>query len=84
MDVPKDWEILKLQHNETGQKETYSKLIYPCYDGKLKTKNPCTWSTSAYLIHKRAALNLMRLWDGKTYNLPSNTFHVSDYFCIMH
>lgn len=77
--APQNWEILKLQHNRPDQKEIYSKLTYPCYDMKFNTNNPCRWSSAAYLIHKRAALKMMRMWDGKTYHLPPNTFHVADY-----
>ena len=77
--APKDWEILKLYDMDLDQKETYSKLTYPCYHHKFKTKNSCRWVIAAYLIHKRAALKLMRLWNGKTYQLPAKTFHVADY-----
>jgi len=81
-EAPKDWEILRLQHEEIYQKETYSKSIYPCYNKRFFKKNnpnPCKWSAAAYLIHKRAALKLMRLWDGKKYRLPPNTNHLADY-----
>jgi GR25 family glycosyltransferase involved in LPS biosynthesis len=77
-EAPKDWDILKLQHQDHLKKGHYVKLTYPCYDEKFNTKNTCNWGTSAYLIHKRAALKLMKLWNGKTYRLP-NTFHVADY-----
>ena len=78
-DAPKDWEILKLHDSILNQKEQYSKLTYPCYNPTIKTGNPCRWSAAAYIIHKRAALKLMRIWNGNTYQLPSNTFHVADY-----
>ena len=77
--APKDWEILHLCYYDSRQKENYYKLTYPCYDPKLKTTNPCIFGAAAYLIHKRAALKLMKMWNGKTYQLPSNTFHVVDY-----
>jgi len=78
-EAPKDWEILKLYDMEVNQKETYSKLSYPCYQPKHNTNTTCRWVIAAYLIHKRAALKLMRLWNGKTYQLPAKTFHVADY-----
>lgn len=76
--APKDWDILRLQHDEVKQTQTYAKLTYPCYPFPKFKLNPCKWGTAAYLIHKRAALKLMRLWNG-TYHLPPNTFHVADY-----
>lgn len=81
-EAPKDWEILKLQNLDAKQTELYAKLTYPCYSSnkiKINKKPYCNWSMSAYLIHKRAALKLMRMWNGKTYQLPPNTFHVADY-----
>jgi GR25 family glycosyltransferase involved in LPS biosynthesis len=81
-EAPKDWEILDiipLYKYEMNQKEKYVKLSYPCYSHKFKTKNTCRWSAAAYVIHKRAALKLMKLWNGMTYKLPPNTFHVADY-----
>jgi GR25 family glycosyltransferase involved in LPS biosynthesis len=79
--APPDWDILRLHHGDVKQKEAYAKLTYPCYSTKFPRFNPqCKWGTISYLIHKRAALKLMRLWNGKTYQLPTNTFHVADYF----
>ena len=78
-EAPKDWEILHLCNANLNQKEKYLKLTYPCYAHNLNTNNPCKWSAAAYLIHKRAALKLMKLWDGKTYKLHPNTYHQADY-----
>jgi GR25 family glycosyltransferase involved in LPS biosynthesis len=82
-EAPKDWEILKLQNTDANQTELYTKLTYPCYyykeNRKINKKPYCNLGTLAYLIHKRAALKLMRMWNGKTYQLPPNTFHVADY-----
>jgi len=78
-EAPKDWNILHLCNLILDQKDTYYKLNYPCYDPKLNTSNPCRFSSAAYLIHKRAALKLMKLlWNGKTYKLPPNTYHQAD------
>lgn len=83
-EAPKDWDILRLCNGDNGdvkQKETYAKLTYPCCDKYPKSKKMahCNWGASAYLIRKRAALKLMRLWNGKTYQLPTGKFHVADY-----
>jgi GR25 family glycosyltransferase involved in LPS biosynthesis len=78
-EAPKDWEILHLCNHEWKQKELYYKLTYPCYDPKFKTNNSCRWRTGAYLMHKRAALKIMRIWNGKTYQLPAKIYHVADY-----
>ena len=91
-EAPKDWEILRLHHTNVNQTELYKKLTYPCYkltypcytkksrNLKIKNKNQyCNWGSASYLIHKRAALKLARLWNGKTYELPPNTAHVTDY-----
>lgn len=82
-EAPKDWDILRLQHEDLNQKELYAKFTQ-CYNKNHTTKHKhlvrCNWSAAAYLIHKRAALKLMRLWNGKTYQLPPNTYHVTDYF----
>ena len=77
--APKDWEILHLCNYQWRQKERYYKLTYPCYDAKFKTNNTCRWRSAAYLLHKRAAVKLMRLWNGKTYRLPAKIFHMADY-----
>ena len=77
-DAPNDWEILKLNSYITHKKTDplYIKLTFPCYDNLPKQ---CTWSTSAYVIKKSAAKKLMRMWNGKKYNLPKNTYYVADY-----
>jgi GR25 family glycosyltransferase involved in LPS biosynthesis len=70
--APPDWEVLKLSTN----------LMYPnlytLWEINCKQRCFANWNAIAYIINKKAALSLMKLYDGK-YHLDNSYFHVADY-----
>jgi len=79
--APPDWEILKLNSHLSHKSgdPLYKKLTFPCSINAEDKLPQCQWRCSAYVIKKSAAKKLMKMWDGKKYNLPENTYYVSDY-----
>lgn len=78
--APPDWEIIRLSSNiphKWKKKRTpnYRSFTMKCDSVDCETD----WGAQAYLIHKKAAKQLIDLLYNKKYKLDNDTFHVADY-----
>jgi len=76
--APKDWDIIRLSYN-CFTKKPVTKKYDPFKVICNSTNCVVNWGAQAYLIHKKAAKQIIaELYDEK-YKLENDMFHVADY-----
>lgn len=76
--APKDWDIIRLSYNRF-MKKTVTKKYNPFKVICNSTNCVTDWGAQAYLIHKKAAKQIIDELYDKKYKLENDTFHVADY-----
>lgn len=77
--APKDWEIIRLSSNLPPKWKKMGTPKYRPFTIKCHSDRETNWGAQAYLIHKKAAKQLIDSLYNKKYNLDNDTFHVTDY-----
>jgi len=76
--APKDWDIIRLSYN-CFTKKTVTKKYDPFKVICNSTNCVANWGAQAYLIHKKAAKQIIAELYDKKYKLENDMFHVADY-----